>query len=59
MTGSPYENERTLDFSVLTGVRPMIETLPLERANEAVRKMRSGEVKFRMVLTMGDKSNAH
>jgi len=25
ITGSPYENEKTLDFSVLTGVRPMID----------------------------------
>lgn len=54
ITGSPYENERTLDFSVLTGVRPRIETMPLERAAEAYRRMRSGDVKFRMVLTMGD-----
>lgn len=52
ITGSPYENEKTLNFSVLTGVRPLIETLPLERANEAYQRMRSGDVKFRMVLTM-------
>ncbi|RQP04656.1 MAG: alcohol dehydrogenase [Paracoccus sp. BP8] len=57
ITGSPYENERVLDFSVLTGARPMIETMPLERAMEAYRKMRSGDVKFRMVLTM--KEHAH
>lgn len=59
ITGSPFENEKTLDFSVLTGVRPMIETMPLERAAEAVQKMRSGDVKFRIVLTMGDQPNAH
>ncbi len=53
ITGSPYENEKTLDFSVLTGVRPMIEVMPLEKANEAYQRMRSGDVKFRMVLTMG------
>ncbi|TDG02386.1 alcohol dehydrogenase [Paraburkholderia guartelaensis] len=52
LTGSPYENEKALDFSVLTGVRPMIEVMPLERANEAYQRMRSGDVKFRMVLTM-------
>lgn len=52
ITGSPYENERVLDFSVLTGVRPMIETMPLERAADAYAKMKSGDVKFRMVLTM-------
>lgn len=59
ITGSPYENEKTLDFSVLTGVRPMIETMPLERAEDAVQKMRSGDAKFRIVLTMGDQTDAH
>lgn len=59
ITGSPYENERTLDFSVLTGVRPRIEVLPLERAQEAYDKMRSGDATFRMVLTMGDPTDAH
>lgn len=52
ITGSPYENERTLDFSVLAGVRPKIETMPLKRAVEALQKLRSGDVKFRIVLTM-------
>lgn len=58
ITGSPYENERALDFSVLTGVRPMIETMPLERADEAYARMKSGDVKFRMVLVMGDQVHA-
>ena len=58
MTGSPCANERTLDFGVLTGVRPMIETMPLERAADAYAKMKSGDVKFRMVLIMGDQAHA-
>ncbi len=53
ITGSPYESERALDFSVLTGVRPMIEAMPLEKAHEAYGKLVSGEARFRMVLTMG------
>ena len=52
ITGSPYECERALDFSVLVGARPRIETLPLEQAQAAYRRLKSGEVKFRMVLTM-------
>lgn len=52
ITGSPFENEKTLAFSVLAGVRPRIETMPLEQAQEAYRRMKSGEVEFRMVLTM-------
>lgn len=58
ITGSPFEVEKVLDFSVLTGARPMIETMPLERAMDACRKMRSGAVKFRMVLTM-EETDAH
>ncbi|EKT4484810.1 alcohol dehydrogenase [Pseudomonas plecoglossicida] len=52
ITGTPYENERTLGFSVLAGVRPKIEVMPLEQANEAYQRMKSGDVKFRMVLTV-------
>ncbi|WP_374511238.1 alcohol dehydrogenase [Niveibacterium sp.] len=54
ITGTPYDSERALAFSVLTNVRPQIETMPLERATEAYQRMRSGDVKFRMVLTMKD-----
>ncbi|WCM24566.1 alcohol dehydrogenase [Paraburkholderia bryophila] len=52
ITGTPYENEKTLNFSVLAGVLPMIEVMPLEQANEAYRKMKSGDARFRMVLSM-------
>jgi len=52
ITGTPYENERTLDFSVLAGVRPRIEVMPFEQANDAYQRMKSGDVKFRMVLTV-------
>lgn len=53
ITGSPYETEKALNFSVLVGAIPKIETMPLDRANEAYRKMKSGNVKFRIVLTIG------
>lgn len=53
ITGSPMENERALSFSVLTDARPWVETVSFERANEAYLRMKSGEAKFRMVLTMG------
>jgi alcohol dehydrogenase len=58
ITGTPFENERTLDFSVLAGVRPRIDTMPLERAAEAVARMKSGQAKFRMVLTMTEGRHA-
>ena len=51
-SGTPVDSEDTLNFSVLTGVRPMIETYPLEKAGEAYARMMSGEAQFRVVLTM-------
>ncbi len=37
---------------MLAGVRPRIEVMPFEQANEAYRRMKSGDVKFRMVLSI-------
>jgi alcohol dehydrogenase len=34
----------------------LIEAMPLEEAFDAYQKMKSGNVKFRMVLTMGKRS---
>jgi D-arabinose 1-dehydrogenase-like Zn-dependent alcohol dehydrogenase len=50
--GTAADSEDTLRFSELTGVRPMIETYPLERAGEAYARMMSGNAQFRVVLTM-------
>jgi len=36
---------------ILSGVRPMIETMPSARAQEAYGRMMSGAARFRMVLT--------
>jgi alcohol dehydrogenase/propanol-preferring alcohol dehydrogenase len=52
-SGTSQDSEDTLAFSVLSGVRPMIETMPLESAAEAYQKMISGKARFRMVLTTG------
>ncbi len=50
--GTPPDSEDTLRFAELTGVRPMIETYPLEKAGEAYARMMSGKAQFRVVLTM-------
>jgi D-arabinose 1-dehydrogenase-like Zn-dependent alcohol dehydrogenase len=50
--GTPADSEDTLRFAELTGVRPMIETFPLEKAAEAYARMLSGNAQFRVVLTM-------
>jgi D-arabinose 1-dehydrogenase-like Zn-dependent alcohol dehydrogenase len=49
--GTGVESQDTMRFSALTGVRPMIETLPLERAAEAYDRMMAGDARFRIVLT--------
>ena len=50
--GTPADSEDTLRFAELTGVRPMIETYPFEKAAEAYARMMSGNAQFRVVLTM-------
>ncbi|MEA2145524.1 MAG: hypothetical protein QOG59_1111 [Solirubrobacteraceae bacterium] len=52
-SGTARDSEDTLNFSVLSGVRPMIETMPLESAAQAYEKMMSGDARFRMVLSTG------
>ena len=51
-SGVPADAEDTLHFAELTGVRPMIETYPLEKAGEAYARMIGGQAEFRVVLTM-------
>src|SRR3546814_18374928 len=38
ITGSPYEKEKALNFSALTGARPWSETVRLAHASEAYRR---------------------
>jgi len=51
-SGTAADIEDTLAFAELSGVRPMIETYPLEAAAEAYARMLSGKAEFRVVLTM-------
>jgi D-arabinose 1-dehydrogenase-like Zn-dependent alcohol dehydrogenase len=53
-SGNSIDSQDTLTFSLLTGVRAMNETFPLERAADAYEHMMSGKARFRAVLTIGD-----
>ncbi len=53
-SGSSIDSEDTLAFSALSGVRPMTEVYPLERAAEAYERMMSNKARFRVVLTTGN-----
>jgi D-arabinose 1-dehydrogenase-like Zn-dependent alcohol dehydrogenase len=52
-SGTSIDSEDTLAFSALANIRPMIETMPLERAADAYERMMSGAARFRMVITTG------
>jgi D-arabinose 1-dehydrogenase-like Zn-dependent alcohol dehydrogenase len=52
-SGTAKDSEDTLRFSSLSGVRPMIERYPLEKAADAYQQMISGKARFRVVLTIG------
>jgi alcohol dehydrogenase/propanol-preferring alcohol dehydrogenase len=49
-SGTAMDSEDTLNFSALRDIRPMIETFPLERADEAYQLMMSNKARFRAVL---------
>jgi len=51
--GTGMDCEDTLNMSALTGVKPMIETYPLEKAEDAYNRMMSGKARFRVVLAIG------
>ncbi len=51
-SGTAADSEDTMQFSAFSGVRPMIEKFPLEKAAEAYEQMISGRARFRVVLTM-------
>jgi len=51
-SGTAKDSEDTLEFSALAKTKTMIETYPLEQANEAYERMINNKARFRVVLTM-------
>lgn len=51
-SGKAQDSQDALNFCALTGIRPMTETFPLEKAAAAYDRMLSGKARFRVVLTM-------
>lgn len=49
-SGTAKDSEDTLQFAAASGVRPMIEVFPLDRAADGYQHMISGKVRFRSVL---------
>jgi len=53
LTGTVIDNEQTLAFASLQGIEAMVETFPLEQAQEAYDRMMRADVRLRAVLAMG------
>ena len=52
-SGASIDSQDTLKFSALTGVRPIVQEMPLEKAAEGYKLMMDNKARFRIVLTMG------
>jgi len=48
--GSPDEIRHMLKFAAEHNVRPIIENLPMDQANQGLKRVREGTVRFRVVL---------
>ena len=55
-SGTGMDSEDTLNFSALTGIKPMVEVYSLEQAGQAFERMMSGKARFRVVLAIGDEA---
>jgi alcohol dehydrogenase len=51
-SGTSRDVEETMHFAVQSGVRALIEEMPLAQADEAYAAMAEGRARYRMVLTM-------
>jgi D-arabinose 1-dehydrogenase-like Zn-dependent alcohol dehydrogenase len=51
-SGTNRDSEDALRFAVLKGVRPIVESFPLDRVSEAFAHTISGEARFRSVIEM-------
>ncbi len=49
--GSPQTISKMLDFANLHGVKPQIETFRMDQVNEAIERLRSGNARYRVVLS--------
>jgi uncharacterized zinc-type alcohol dehydrogenase-like protein len=49
--GSPANIAKMLDFAVRHGIKPVIETFPMEKVNDAMDRLRSGQARYRIVLS--------
>ncbi len=51
MGGIPQTQE-VMDFSVRNGIYPMVEVIPVQQVNEAIKNVKEGKVHFRYVIDL-------
>lgn len=54
-SGHGLDSEEAIEFAKNQDVKCMVEEFPLEKANEAMKHMEEGKVRFRGVLVMNKK----
>lgn len=50
--GHALDSEEAIEFADNQGVKCMVEKFPLDKVEEAVKRMEEGKVRFRSVLVM-------
>ena len=50
--GGIPETQEMLDYSVANGIYPRVEVIPIQKLDEAYRKVQSGTVKYRYVIDL-------
>ncbi|MDF2178394.1 NAD(P)-dependent alcohol dehydrogenase [Aliiglaciecola sp. CAU 1673] len=48
--GSPATIKKMLEFAVHHNIKPVVETFPFEKVNDAIAHLRSGNARYRVVL---------
>jgi uncharacterized zinc-type alcohol dehydrogenase-like protein len=50
-TGSPDMVARMLEFCTRHDIKPIVEYFPMSEVNEAIKHLKSGKARYRVVLT--------
>ena len=58
LVGSPTTIRAILAFAARHGIAPMVETLPMYRANEALAMLRAGKPRYRIILNNAEQEKA-
>ena len=54
-SGTAQDSQEAMDFAQQHGIKTVVETFPLEKAEEAYKKMMDGKARYRAVLVPGSK----